>query len=631
MMKGRGMAITLTAVYDLAVSPLTFDFAYAVVQAEVERRRRGCERLALHIQLKAGATTTDDPLDDDQWRLRHVLAPLSQMLKRPSELYIGRATACGPEILMRPHGLHWLSDVLALAEAGEEVQVLTADLRTKTAISQRLHGFLQGRRLITITLREARYQLPRNSNLIAWAALARSLASEGYAVIVLRDHERADAPLPGDWGGAITLPKAVWSLRWRAALYELAWLNLSVNNGPAFMAIFNAKTRFLIFKMLGGTPETTAQHCRRLGFAPGGTLSFLNRHQQLVWDIDEVGVLHERTFAALAEIERHPNLAGPVPPAAPVAECIVAAARRDYRSGLPAADHLGRIPAGPLRSAVAVERATMLLDEERPIAAARALADAPKGAMRSAIAAAIAHAEPEPKVIELLSPLMKGDPTADWQAALRRVKVRSEAVTSSQVQTLPIANVLVLAADGLTGLRNGLHLLAAAERERRHRDFDTLHLVIVGGDECWLEATALFPTISTVTMLPERAIPASATSSCESFDDVWPTLAKVPARAKALFRAWALLQGIEDGRYAVIAPIWTSDLGLWSRVAQELEAWGLVSINWAQLASVWPLEMLAALLEAAALRVIGDPVPVILSEILGLDAADPNLLVADSV
>jgi len=673
------MATMLTALYDLTVSPLTFDFAYAVVQAEVERRRRGCGHITFHVRLKATSRITRDPLDDDQWRLHHVLSPLSQMLARPSDLYIGPEPVRAREVLSRAHGLHWLSDVLAFAEAGEEVQVFTAHPRVKEAVKQRLRDVVPGRRLITITLREARYQQPRNSNLAAWASLARSLSAQGYAVAVLRDHEHVSEPLPGDWGTAVALPEAVWNLHWRLALYELAWLNLSVNNGPAFLAILDPHTRFLIFKMLGDTPETSPQHCRRLGFEPGERFRFMKSHQRLVWDIDEAGVLHERVFETLSDLggnrstaalmrppaesiatPAHPDYRGGLPApehigriapgrvraaaveraATPhrstagrmgsVAECIVTAARRDYRAGLPAADHLGRIPPGPLRTTVAVERAAMLLDEDRALEAALALGDAPAGPARSALAVAIAHAQPNPEIIEALTPLMSGAETPDWEAALRRAAMRPPVGPAALPPRIsPEPSVLVQEVAGSCPPDEALRCIAAAEQNRRERGCESLHLIVMRGDENWLAATALFPAIAAFTLCPGGSTQSTAASdhNIDSLIASQPALATVPVRAKTQFKSWLLAQGFGKGHYAVFAPTAGEDAYIWARASEAAEKGDLRIVDWSSLSPIWPVEMLAALCEGAALRVVTEPLAVALSELLGVRVTPPLSLI----
>jgi hypothetical protein len=673
------MATTLTALYDLAVSPLTFDFAYAIVQAEVERRRRGCDHIAFHIRLKATARITRDPLDDDQWRLHHVLAPLSQLLPRPSDLYIGPKPVKAPEVLSRAHGLHWLSDVLALAEAGEEVQVFAAHPRVKENVERRLRDIVPGRRLITITLREARYQQPRNSNLAAWASLARSLSAKGYAIAVLRDHDHVSEPLPGDWGTAVALPEAVWNLHWRLALYELAWLNLSVNNGPAFLAILDPHTRFLIFKMLGDTPETSPQHCRRLGFEPGERLRFMKSHQRLVWDIDEAGVLHERVFETLSDLGGNRSTAAPLrPPAesvgtparpdyrgglpAPeqigritsgrvrpaaieraamphrstarqigsVAECLVTAARRDYRAGLPAADHLERVPPGPVRTGVAVERAAMLLDEDRVFEAATALSEAPAGPARSALAVAIAHAQPDPKIIEALTPLMSGAETPDWEAALRRAAMRPPVGPAALPPRIsPEPSILVQEVDGSCPPEEALWCIAAAEQNRRKRGCDLLHLIVMRGDENWVAAAALFPAIAAFTLCPAGLARSTAASDykIDPLIDCQPALATVPVRAKTQFKSWLLAQGFGNSHYAVFAPTAGEDAYLWARAAKAAEADDLRIVYWVSLSPIWPVEMLAALCEGAALRVVTEPLAVAFSELLGVRVTPPLALI----
>ncbi len=396
----------LTALYDLSQSPLTFDFAYAVVQGELMRRLGDHDLLRFHIRNIIGSGQQDAyATDEGSWRLRHIIVPLAGLLPQPAEINIDASLPEGDNVFSRPHGLHWLSDLVRLAEEGHEIRLLEASKNDRSRIAARLDLQVQGRKIITVTLRETRYARARNSDLQAWASLCRQIPRDRFAVVVLRDHERVEERLPGDWGEVILAPEAVWSLRLRMALYEAAWLNLGVNNGPMALTILSRHARFVIFKMLCQTPETSRQHFRRLGLEPGADFPFLGPEQRIVWEQDDIDILRRNILPILEEGHfPQDRISG-----RPAATCLLEAARRDYRWGLPAASAIERIGPGPERSAAAIEWATMLLDEGRPQDAARSLTEAPpspaRDALGSTIGAALGQMEPSVVMDDTRSPI----------------------------------------------------------------------------------------------------------------------------------------------------------------------------------------------------------------------------------
>jgi hypothetical protein len=615
------MTRTLTALYDLLVSPPTFDFAYTVVQAEVQRRRLGYDRLTFHVR------RGNDPginiaygQGEPDWRLRHIVAPLSQMLPAPANLEISTSAPSDACLFSRPYGLHWLSDVVLLAEAGEDVQVLAAQSSYRDAVAEKLRDFVRDRRLITVTLRETNYGISRNSDLRTWASLVRQLPRDEYAVVVLRDHERVSEPLTPEWGEVLSLPGAVWSVHRRAALYELAWFNFVVNTGPAALLVLNPRTRFVLFKMLGGTPETSRQHFRRLGIEPYHDLAFLRPHQHIVWDIDDISVLRDRIFGALAAFDADLRTS-PRRPAQATA-CLITAARRDYRTGLPAADNLARLPPGPARAAVALEWAAMLLEEDRITEAAVALGEAPDGPQRAALAVSIAHARPEREVIRLLAPLMTGSPPGDWNAALRRAAEQPPPSVELATRTVWQPEPLILRLSGSAPPEAILTRLASAEWQRRRRGLHAMQVIFTQSNEATLSIAALFPAITSISLRNEEMADADRDGSDDAL--FIRGMATVPYRAATLLTGWLRAQPFALKEYAVIAPAVFSGVEVWADAERAARAQHLHPIAWKSLAEIWPIELLAALLLEAGACVLADPLAVTLAQVLDLPCLGPE-------
>lgn len=96
--------------------------------------------------------------------------------------------------------------------------------------------FVRGSRsgLVTITIRQSRFDSVRNSNLEAWEEFSRYLLQRGYEVIVFPEME-GSTPLTGTLGEC-SIPKTQVCMRVRAGIYALAAINMGVANGPMLLA-----------------------------------------------------------------------------------------------------------------------------------------------------------------------------------------------------------------------------------------------------------------------------------------------------------------------------------------------------------------------------------------------------------
>jgi len=99
-------------------------------------------------------------------------------------------------------------------------------------------------RPVIITLRETNAQPERNSRLNEWIRFAESIMDR-YDVLFVRDTCKAYAGLDS----FDTYPRASENVYVRAALYERAFVNMFVGNGPSIWCIFS-DSPYLIFKQL---------------------------------------------------------------------------------------------------------------------------------------------------------------------------------------------------------------------------------------------------------------------------------------------------------------------------------------------------------------------------------------------
>jgi hypothetical protein len=71
------------------------------------------------------------------------------------------------------------------------------------------------------------------------------------------------------------------------ALYERAYLNLGVNNGPMGLAWLNARARYATLKIeTADVPQSSLEFIRSFGFEAGKSLPFATPLQEWVWEDD---------------------------------------------------------------------------------------------------------------------------------------------------------------------------------------------------------------------------------------------------------------------------------------------------------------------------------------------------------
>jgi hypothetical protein len=317
----------LYAFYDLAVAPLTFDFLWFLVGAELARRRVGAS--GIHVVIVPGrdaGVRREDPTYEafidpaGRWqRIVNILLPACSLL--PSVTGTTVASDRGTvEALVRANkdavfparyepGLpiypNSKEPLRAAREDGVQIGVLRATAPDLRLVERWLAARGCGARTVTITLRHYDFMPARNSNLAAWSAFARGLDPKEFSVVFVPDTEQCFDGMPGEISGFPVCSEAAVNLGLRMALYERAYLNLGINNGPMGLCWLNERARYLTFKMLTeGVPQATSAYMASLGFEFGTSLPSATPWQKWVWEDDDRAVI-EREFAMMVEaIER---------------------------------------------------------------------------------------------------------------------------------------------------------------------------------------------------------------------------------------------------------------------------------------------------------------------------------------
>lgn len=181
------------------------------------------------------------------------------------------------------------------------MQVLCASPQARRYARQWLDARCDGRRPIVVTLREASFRPERNTDLGLWGGLGRALAAKGYFPIIVRDIERSLDPPPPELAGLTLFPEGPFNLDLRMALYEEAFLHVSVNNGASSLCGWDRNVQFVF---VVGPEELADPMPRWAGVAHGEQLPYYNRFQRHLWRRPDIGMLLDEIAAMEARIDQ---------------------------------------------------------------------------------------------------------------------------------------------------------------------------------------------------------------------------------------------------------------------------------------------------------------------------------------
>lgn len=246
----------LTAFYDLAVGPVSFDFVVFLVKAELARRQ--CRADWLHVVIVPFAQGVGGMFRDKsqfydeheaRWRLWNICIPACPLLRASvtfapdwERARLLKAGEIWPEDWDRQtlkHRRHLIGDVISAARGGLAIPRLNASEHARR--SARAAFGRRGRPVVTMTWRST-YLEERNTRAPQWLEALHHIEDRGYSVLVMRDtREALDA---GAGYGELNLDL-------RMACYQEAALNLQANNGAASLCWFSERP----YRMFGaGVP-----------------------------------------------------------------------------------------------------------------------------------------------------------------------------------------------------------------------------------------------------------------------------------------------------------------------------------------------------------------------------------------
>ena len=315
----------LYAFFDLAVSPIGYDFISFLIMAEIARRDSGSDSLRVVTVPALGNGFRDDPkqdrnfgLEQRRWRITNIVLPGCALMPSCSGTQICADRAEGEQLFadvirrglsVYPAGytvaeptLGWETKRPVFAAVmGQEMPSLRAPAQAVDYVSSWMAAYAPDRKVVSMTLREAGWHDDRNSNVSEWVALAQWLEREGYVPVFVHDTAKVFDNVTNGLERFRSFDAASVNMEIRLAFYEASYLNLFVSNGPAELAMFDGAVRYILFKACA--PSAYKLHPDPhgpTGLRTGSPLPFGTPLQVWNWEPDDFPVM-KREFQIMAD------------------------------------------------------------------------------------------------------------------------------------------------------------------------------------------------------------------------------------------------------------------------------------------------------------------------------------------
>lgn len=319
------------ATYDFERHPVSYDFAFFLQAAEIYRKLSRSEGIVVSIvrpddmQNMPGVSKEADAIVDSHardFRVFHICTQLAELMRTSGVVSVKKRSVQtliqenrdlklvrfpGPEIDHHSGYYRLINDNPDL------VTGLAASVEAHRFVKTWLDTFQVGRKILCITLRQYRFDPERNSNLAEWAAFLDRVDPAEFAVVVLPDTDHIVDFKTSQLGKYPCFEPACFDVDLRFALYEAAYLNMFVNNGPGAASMLDKKVRYLMFKILvPSVPHCTEEFLRWNGFEIGKTPKFATPFQKWVWADDDATALWNAFYemktkidASIARVDSH--------------------------------------------------------------------------------------------------------------------------------------------------------------------------------------------------------------------------------------------------------------------------------------------------------------------------------------
>ncbi|TMP43491.1 hypothetical protein CWB96_01905 [Pseudoalteromonas citrea] len=297
----------LYSVFDLSRNIASFDVVWLATRAELERQERGLKKIHFVIipreqnDINALAVRTNYDYHDELWRLSHIIVPTLKSLQTTSAVSEFSNKQQAYDFLKKfknenlfprdfNHSLKGrlvrFDDLDEHKSAGRSIEVFDPSDIAKNLVSSFISSrHLEGKELITFTIREYEVHQERNSTLDVWLEFAKTLDADKFALILIRDTYKSSEPLPKHMQVFIECPLASIDIQTRIAFYQAAYINLSSASGPSILPYFIPNAPSIRFMQVSNDHfATSEEYFNTPGFNFGSKPSFAEaEHHEVIW------------------------------------------------------------------------------------------------------------------------------------------------------------------------------------------------------------------------------------------------------------------------------------------------------------------------------------------------------------
>lgn len=304
----------LYAYYDFNGNSETYDITSFLVSADCYRQQQGYQYLHLVLvardeQWHAQAFYLEN--QERLWRAENIVRQACNLLpsiigvtqcatREQAKPYLAQYPSKFPQDydLDEPQPIFTHKDFYYWLDQGFDPRRLKASDKAKGYVQQWQQANLpqDKQAFLAVTLRETGHQSKRNSNLLAWHTFFAWLAQHcpNLSVVIIRDTEQVMAGDPfgaSEFGAALSnvyqFPLAAFHMELRMALYEQAFLNMGVSNGPKQLCHLSQTCAYITMNMLvEGYHGTQVANFEERCIEVGKSFRFAAPNQQIVWQDD---------------------------------------------------------------------------------------------------------------------------------------------------------------------------------------------------------------------------------------------------------------------------------------------------------------------------------------------------------
>ena len=274
------------AFYDLRVAPYSFDFAVFLMAAQAAE----CDEIVI-VPGKRMVMGPDGQITEFQkctpgeqeYRLNNLILGLCPKAIVCDNIGFAQSLwheGCFPDgyTVDKPVAAHTISAVL------KSLKIQPFMPKAEKTAEVEADGWTN-EKLVAITIRYSNIKSGRNSSVDEWVKAADWMRTVGLDPVFIPDTDQPDMKFIGaDGYEHKSCPKAALDVQYRLALYEKAYLNVGVNNGPMALNMFSRRPMLYFRPITHGYHESTEAFWRANGVPIRSQLPWFSILQRIIWD-----------------------------------------------------------------------------------------------------------------------------------------------------------------------------------------------------------------------------------------------------------------------------------------------------------------------------------------------------------